>query len=471
QAFIGLLTGDPASPILWNLFLADLSMMPDSDDVFLASIRISLLAQADDLLIVPLSVRGLQAKLSTLGYWRAKNFILVNLIKTIILIYGALLSPPPTFHLGLTQISVTSEEKYVGVNLRTDTRNMFADHYKAKARTARYCGHRIFAIEDMTGGLTQKELKPLLMGRVDCHLTHGCEISPDSEDVHVKQLCKVQVTFIRRMLNLHRRSMIAPLFTETGIMPLRVRRLLLTLSHLRHFLDLKDDHLARAALNSSFELAGNGKKSWAQDLIKAATRLPFQCPELILTRQTASEDIEDFSEVVEKVWLQSEIDSSDKLYLLHGRREPQKDKGPAQVTSCMRHYLTHVKTRKHREAITSVLLSTHLLAVEILRYVDHAYPAVPRSDRLCRFCRSEVETPEYALITCAASATVVTLRAKLLADLFIKLPELQTRMAELSDVDFLKAIVYPRSSIALVAKFMYEVLEVFYAVPVFRLNA
>jgi hypothetical protein len=48
KALTGLLTGDPASPILWNLFLTDLKMMPDKDDVFLAAVRISLLAQADD---------------------------------------------------------------------------------------------------------------------------------------------------------------------------------------------------------------------------------------------------------------------------------------------------------------------------------------------------------------------------------------------------------------------------------------
>jgi hypothetical protein len=40
-------------------------------------------------------------------------------------------------------------------------------------------------------------------------------------------------------------------------------------------------------------------------------------------------------------------------------------------------------------------------------------------------------------------------------------------MVILSDTEFLKAIIYPRSTIALVAKFAYEVLEVFYAVPVF----
>ena len=40
KAFIGLLTGDPASAILWNLFLADLAMMLDKDDVFLSLIPV-----------------------------------------------------------------------------------------------------------------------------------------------------------------------------------------------------------------------------------------------------------------------------------------------------------------------------------------------------------------------------------------------------------------------------------------------
>ncbi|KAJ7476513.1 hypothetical protein FB451DRAFT_1396762 [Mycena latifolia] len=42
-------------------------------------------------------------------------------------------------------------------------------------------------------------------------------------------------------------------------------------------------------------------------------------------------------------------------------------------------------------------------------------------------------------------------------------------MAELSNTEFLKAIILPRSTIALVAKYAFEVLEIFYAVPVFRL--
>jgi hypothetical protein len=103
--------------------------------------------------------------------------------------------------------------------------------------------------------------------------------------------------------------------------------------------------------------------------------------------------------------------------------------------------------------------------------VDDANQPVDQADRLCRFCRREVETPEHALITCDASVALVDLRRIFLAKLFSELPNLRVQMVELSSTEFLKAIVYPRATIALVAKYAYDVLEIFYAVPVFRLAA
>jgi hypothetical protein len=306
---------------------------------------------------------------------------------------------------------------------------------------------------------------------VDCHLIHGCEISPDSEDIHVKQLIKVQIRFIHQLLNLHPRSVIAALFTETGIIPLRVRRFLLVLKHLIYFLGLEKKDYARAALDSSLELCAKGKASWAKDLIKAATRLPFDCPVLVLTDVTSIQDIENYGKAVNTLmqeWLQESVDSNEKLYLLRGRLEPQKDKPPTQITSKMRHYLTMVSTQVHREALTSLLLSTHRLALEILRYVDHEHLPVPRSERLCRFCKMEVETPEHALITCTSSDAIIQLRSIFLPQLFHKAPHLQSLMVQLSNTEFLKAMIYSRPSIALVAKFAYDILEVFYSTPVSR---
>ncbi|KAK0219313.1 hypothetical protein EDD85DRAFT_738701, partial [Armillaria nabsnona] len=47
------------------------------------------------------------------------------------------------------------------------------------------------------------------------------------------------------------------------------------------------------------------------------------------------------------------------------------------------------------DALASVVFSTHKLAVERLRWVDHGRPTVARHCRLCRLCESAVETPEH----------------------------------------------------------------------------
>ncbi len=60
KSLIGLLTGDPASPTLWNLYLSSLKMPPDMDDVILGGLAMDMLAQADDILLLSLSTRGLQ---------------------------------------------------------------------------------------------------------------------------------------------------------------------------------------------------------------------------------------------------------------------------------------------------------------------------------------------------------------------------------------------------------------------------
>jgi hypothetical protein len=353
--------------------MADLVMLNDPDDLILSGVKIALLAQADDILLISLSPEGLQRRLNALNAWCAKNFIRVNMIKTIILIFGR--APANVqFNLGANILNIKVQEKYVGMNFRTDTRNMFEDHYKMKASTARYCAHRILGIDDSTGRLTPKQYNTIYMARVDCHLIHGCEVSPDNDDVHVKELCTVQIDFLREILNVHSHSMHVPLFTETGIMPLRIRRFLLLLVYLQYLLTPKAPRLARAALNSSIELASAGKKSWARDVLTVATKLPFDCPPLDFSTAT-DKSVEQYRKSTEERalgWLEHEVDTSDKLYLLHGRREPEKDKPAIQKTLYIRHYLSMVRTQSHRKSLTSILLSTHQLALEVLRYADHA---------------------------------------------------------------------------------------------------
>ncbi|KAJ6572889.1 hypothetical protein DFH09DRAFT_1079580 [Mycena vulgaris] len=77
-----------------------------------------------------------------------------------------------------------------------------------------------------------------------------------------------------------------------------------------------------------------GKRSWAGYVMKAAKKLRLRdCPPLDFSNATAK-SAEAYRKTVEKCaleWLQREFDTSDKLYQLHGRLEPQTDKPPAQI--------------------------------------------------------------------------------------------------------------------------------------------
>jgi hypothetical protein len=192
--------------------MADLTLPNNADDIILDEIRIAILV-----LLISTSAAGLQHKLNALKDWCAENFIDINLVKTVVMILGP--APQnPVFKLGDTVLSIKIQEKYsTWVHILTQTRNMLEGHYKAKASAARFCAYRLLGIEESTGRLTPKELRILYMARVDCHLIHGCEISPDWENVHVQELCAIQTEFLREILNVHSHSLRAPLFIDMAV--------------------------------------------------------------------------------------------------------------------------------------------------------------------------------------------------------------------------------------------------------------
>jgi GTP:adenosylcobinamide-phosphate guanylyltransferase len=80
--------------------------------------------------------------------------------------------------------------------------------------------------------------------------------------------------YLRRLLGLNSRSVLAVLFTETGIMPLRFRRVLLAVSYLAYVLRLSQSHYARSAYEESLVLARRGLQCWVTDLRWVVSSLP-----------------------------------------------------------------------------------------------------------------------------------------------------------------------------------------------------
>ncbi|KAJ7922432.1 hypothetical protein B0H13DRAFT_1603661 [Mycena leptocephala] len=117
------------------------------------------------------------------------------------------------------------------------------------------------------GSLPVKEGLQLYMARVDCYLISAAEISIDMDSHLLDDYLDIQHLFPRRLLGINSRSMLAVLFTETGLMLIRIRRLLLALARLRYMVGLPDDRRVRWALLDSVDLFAAGKACWAAALL------------------------------------------------------------------------------------------------------------------------------------------------------------------------------------------------------------
>lgn len=466
KSLIGILIGDTSSPMLWTIYLSDFRIPSDAThDILLAGILLAHLEHADDIALVSRTAQGAQRNMTFLWNWCNLNFMILNAIKSLMMIFGALPPVVPGFYFGKEAVDITCQQTYVGITLRSTHRNIFAEHYSKKASKARSVSNTIFGLESMVGTLAPWEGRKLYMAQVDPHLIHGCDISLDVDPKLLEPLEDIQHSFLRRLLGVNKRAMLAPLFTETGLVPLRFRRIILALGYLRYLIKLPPERYARQALNDSLSLAANGKSSWIMDIQYVIHNLPFQVnmPDLMTVTPQAVDDIIKSINAGAQYWLQSFIDTSPKLYLLRGRLEPDKDSPPRHKTLCFRHYL-NVGNPEHRKALTKLLLSSHCLAMERLRWIDHRRPRIDPELRLCRFCKTSIETPEHALLECNSNQELVIIRSVFLTKMkqdIKNLPSFQS----ISSEALLRNLISHRHTIGLVAKYTHEVLSLFDATP------
>ncbi|KAJ7753051.1 armadillo-type protein [Mycena maculata] len=258
-----------------------------------------------------------------------------------------------------------------------------------------------------------KEGLMLYMARVDCYLISGAEISLDVDNSLIKEHLDAQHLFLRRLLGINSRSMLAVLFTETGLMPIRIRRLLLALARLQYMIRLGDERIVRAAMLDSVDLFANGHSGWAGDLAIMLRTMPTPIhisAADFLSPLTVDTIIKKVVEVVDAD-LQFDVDFLQKTHLLRNRLETVEEKCIL-VTRRRRHYLTMVHVPAHRKALTRLLLSDHNLSVERLRYPVRYRRAIPREERLCRFCQVGVEDEVHALLDRIAHPPLSDLRER-----------------------------------------------------------
>lgn len=468
----GVLIGDPASPTLWNLYLSSFTLPILPGDVPIAGVYVNHVVHADDLLVFTTLTTSMQQHVFTTESNCDGILARLNADKTGLMIHGTLPLHLPKIRMAGTTISVWEKERYIGVIFRSTDRNIFLAHYEHQAQLARGCAFSLLSMDHLIGAseMPLDMAKTLYMATIDCHLIWGCEVMPDVGSTALLLLESVQKDLFRRLLAVGKRSPIAPLFSELGVLPIAFRRASLCVRHLRYLATLPDSHFAKLALREATTLARRGFSSWLSDLELCLIRLTGhdhgirhwpgftdahfeRCLTQIVT--TARDQIE------------TAIHADAHLYLLQDRLEPSEDDPPRHVALCLRHYLTRVPNVAHRKALTWLLWGLHNLAVRRLRF---ATPFIPRERRLCRFCRHGVETPEHVLLVCHGSRVLLQLRQQFLQAMTCY--GFFTPLFPTDDqaVSLLKGFVAHWDAVAEVAAFVFKVLDHCDSVPLYIID-
>ncbi|KAJ7453433.1 hypothetical protein FB451DRAFT_1519751 [Mycena latifolia] len=314
------------------------------------------LEQADNVTRFSTTVEGLQRKL---------DLFFGCATKTEWMLFGELPSTIPLMVVGDKSIRFVDSYKFVGIIFTSVECDIFVAYYVKKASKARIVVNTTFGAKTMIGCLSPYEGIRLYNARIKPHLIFGSEVRA--------------------------------LSPETGVTPVAYHRPWLALGYLIYLITLPLRHLAKVAYLDSLLLSAAGHASWFSDLHIVLQRLP---PIQLPYRQLEVDDVVQIRTNVTTTcakWLGDlTLQYASHLPLIQERLEKYEKGNFFHMAVKFRHYLS-VPIPAHHKALTCLFLSSHTLAIEILRYKEQYRVPTP-------FCHRAVKSESHALLGCMSDA-------------------------------------------------------------------
>ena len=380
----GVKQGCILSPLLFNIFISDLSKTFDgnSNPVYIDDSKtLSSLIWADDLLLLSETATGLNNMLENLKNYTKANLIRVNLEKTKCMIFnktGRLIRR--NFWLGNEKVDMVREYKYLGF-LITPSFNLHTALTDLKDRGLRAYG----ALKTKLGILFRKHLlttihlfdslvKPILLYASDFW---GCLKLPKVNPIET-----LHIRFCKDLLGVQIRAVNLGVLLELGRIPLCIygkknatnnwdriclkkRANILLLTSYQNILE----HDWASSMKSCFSRIGLLNIFLNESFSAQAPSTQLFCREKDIFQQTALFDIKNMSKLQTLSILKQNI--------------------------VFEEYLTSVQNISDRIALTKFRISSHNLMIEKGRH-QH----MNLIDRTCPFCPGDIENEFHFLLKC-----------------------------------------------------------------------
>ncbi|KAF6753821.1 hypothetical protein DFP72DRAFT_1069022 [Ephemerocybe angulata] len=279
----------------------------------------------------------------------------------------------------------------------------------------------------MAGALPVAMLTMLYMALVDPHLVHGCEVSLDEVKAVFEKLEMVQKGYMRRALGLGKYSLVVVLYTETGLEPLGYRRVLLAVGYLLYVLksECRYDAGGRGTGPTGVPELGSFAEEGAQgELLDEARVVRLEA---------------DIRRRMDR-YLMAKFESTERLSLLHGRREEDRTGEEVQQV--------------RKKALARMLLSDHWLASRVRRYTGG------EAEQQCRFCKGAVENVVHVWLECEGREDLVEMRVGYVRQVLELCSEQeQEKLFELDAAPFqqLRYLVGHAKAVTVTAAYAYEI--------------
>ncbi len=390
---MGVAQGGITSPFLFKNFLTDLGEnLNDDCGVVLHESIISHLLWADDLFLVSPSADLMQLQLNNLKSYCSQWQMVVNTVKTKVIVFGVRDTTKFSFMFGENVIDICKNYSYLG-NLIKDSRNPFS---KIDEVILHKCFKACYKIGDYVRGLGQ--LTPSLAvhffnALIAPILDYGSEVW--FSEATAKELEKFQKKYFKRNLSVRLGTPDHAVFGEIGVMPISLRLKQNVLKYLHRINTLPDTSPVRWAYLELKTLHDYGYDTWCKKAFGILNEF-----------QSMAGYVDGAFYNIKSNLVKNKLKS---VYRTYYKTKWLSDINDIEVCRKLRTYklfktsfkfekYLHIPNKKIRNAIARFRVSSHHLAIELGR---HHKPVIPEEERLCLKC-NVVQNEMHHLLDCSS---------------------------------------------------------------------
>ena len=337
---------------------------------------------ADDLILVADSKEGLQAQFDGLYQFCSKFQLIVNTLKTKVLVFGSKQNSTENncnFIFNSKAIEVCESYKYLGtifsstVNCRG---NIFKDMIpytvgqalKACFSTLRKCS--------AVGKITPKIGFHMFDTCVLPILDYACEIwSQGKEHISIE---RIQLKFMKMLLGVKSSTANYAIYAETGRFPLFLKQIIKTVKFFVRLQNLEDSYIVKKVFIMLKDLDALGYNTWFSHV-----RMILEKYNIDSLLESGCENIKMTTECIGKLKDQLFKDFSRKCMEELQNFPVLRTYKEFKSEHSLEHYLVEIREYKLRKLLTNFRLSGHSLEIEKGR---HAKPKIPVEKRICTRC-------------------------------------------------------------------------------------